>query len=60
MKSDLVDRRLDGRELGEHLLAVGALLQHPLHAAQLALGAPEAHHELVGRREGERWPRPRS
>jgi hypothetical protein len=33
MESDLIDRGLHGRELGEHLLAVGALLQHALDAA---------------------------
>ena len=52
MKAHLVHGRLDGRELNQHLLAVGALLEHPLHSAQLTLGAPEAHHELVRRRRG--------
>ena len=46
MKAHLVHGRLDGRELGQHLLAVGALLEHPLDAAELTLRAAQAHHEL--------------
>ena len=48
MQPDLVDGRLDRGELRQDLLAVGAFLEHPLHAAQLTLRAAQAYHELVG------------
>ena len=47
MQSHLVDRRLDGRELGEDVPALGVLTQHPLHAPELALGALQAASGLM-------------
>jgi hypothetical protein len=34
---DLLERGLDGRDLGEDVDAVGVLVDHPLQAADLAL-----------------------
>ena len=39
---------LGGVELGQHLLAVGALLDQALHATQLPFGAAEPVEHLVG------------
>src|SRR3954447_14009103 len=44
---DLVERRLDGGDLSEDVDAVAVLVDHPLHAADLALDAAQALEELV-------------
>src|SRR5204863_6253969 len=44
---DLVQRRLDGRDLGEDVDAIAVLLDHALDAADLALDAAQAGQELV-------------
>ena len=47
-QSGPVERGLGCVELGQHLLAVGALLDQALHAAELPLGAAEPVEHLVG------------
>src|SRR3954452_23422033 len=44
---DLVERRLDGGDLGQDVDAVAVVLDHPLHAAHLPLDAPQALEQLV-------------
>ena len=39
---DLVERRLHGGDLGEHVDAVAVLVDHPLDAADLAFDAAQA------------------
>jgi hypothetical protein len=39
---DLLERGLDGGDLGEDVDAVGVLVDHALEAANLPLDAPEA------------------
>src|SRR4051812_19751373 len=44
---DLVERGLHRADLGQHVDAVAVLLDHPLHAAHLALDAVEALQQLI-------------
>ena len=48
----LVERGGHRRELHEDVLAGGVLVEHALHPAQLALGPPQAHHDLLARGRG--------
>ena len=45
--ADLVEGAADGHGLGEHVLALAALLEHALEAAGLALDASKAGHDGV-------------
>ena len=47
LEPDLIDGGLHGRELRQHLGRLGALLEHPLHPAQLPLGPAQPDHELL-------------
>ena len=46
-ESDLVQRRLHGRDLRQHLDAVPVFVDHSLDTAHLTLNAPEPSEELV-------------
>src|SRR5207249_421596 len=46
-KRDLVERGLDRGDLREHVDAVAVVADHSLHAADLALDAPQAGEELI-------------
>ena len=46
-KRHLVERGLDGGDLSDDLDAVALVINHPLHAANLALDPPEALQQLV-------------
>jgi hypothetical protein len=46
-QGDLVQRGLDGGDLGEHVDAVAVLVDHLLHAADLPLDAPQSRLKLV-------------
>src|SRR5437764_2829960 len=49
-EGDLVERRLDGRDLGDDVDAVAVLVDHPLDAANLAFDSPQPGLKLILRR----------
>ena len=51
--ADAVQRCLNGRELGDHVLAVRALVDQALDAAQLTFGAAQSLLDIVGDLIGE-------